>query len=85
MICYYRFGFVSIIIADEYYFFDRIDIFPGPLPKDTILGGTYDGGSGSSYPRMSGFMGYDQGYVIDDLSEMLKCFKIAREIKRDLP
>jgi hypothetical protein len=34
---------------------------------------------------MSGFMGYDQGYVIDDLSEMLKCFKIAREIKRDLP
>lgn len=26
-------------------------------------------------------MGYDRGYMIDDLSEMLKCFKITRKIE----
>jgi hypothetical protein len=39
LICYYRFGFVSIIIAKEYYFFDWIDIFFGPLPNETLTYG----------------------------------------------
>jgi uncharacterized membrane protein len=36
LICYYRFGFVSIIIAGKYYFFGWIDVFFGSLPTATI-------------------------------------------------
>jgi len=35
LICYYRFGLVSIIIANEYYFFGGIDIQVEPLPNGT--------------------------------------------------
>ncbi|MEI2763240.1 hypothetical protein [Methanothrix soehngenii] len=36
MTCYYRFGFVSIIIARKYYFFGRIDVLSEPLPTATL-------------------------------------------------
>jgi hypothetical protein len=36
LICYYRFGFVSIIIAGKYYFFGWIDMLFEPLPTATI-------------------------------------------------
>jgi hypothetical protein len=36
LICYYRFGLVSIIIAGKYYFFGWIDILFGPLPNETV-------------------------------------------------
>jgi hypothetical protein len=39
LICCYRFGFVSIIITNEYYFFGWIDIFFGPLPNETLTYG----------------------------------------------
>jgi hypothetical protein len=36
LICYYRFGSVSIIIAYKYYFVGWIDVLFRPLPNETV-------------------------------------------------